>query len=145
MIVLEIQSINCKGKYISLYLIMDDWTIFQYSSQKCFEKQKYNLKIFLRVVSLHETKFTAKYKIVWLSAELHQQDYKGNHILVFMDMDDLTIFQDFILRFIWRTIHSLMICWRVVLFCDTITRIEYKIFWSSLQFTSRICTKKYVL
>ena len=55
---------NCKDNRVSLYIGMDDGSIFQYSIQICVGNDIHNLVTFLRVVQFCATSTTKKYKIV---------------------------------------------------------------------------------
>ena len=82
---------------------------------------------------LGETNNTAKYKIVWLSFELHLQNCKGKHMSLYMNMDDGIIFKYSILRYIGNTIQSLVTFSRVVSKLWTSTTTKYTIVWLSLE------------
>ena len=106
---------------------MDDGTIFQYSIQRCVDNQIYCLATYSSCVPLCETNTTATYKIVQLSLKLHPQKYKGNHMPLYMDIHDESIFQHSIARCIGNTINNLVTFSRIVPFCATNTTTKYKI------------------
>ena len=83
---------------------MDDGTIIQNFNHRCNGNTIYILVIFLRVVPICATNTTTKYKIVYLSLVLHPQNYIGNHMSLYMNMDDKTIFQYSIKRMATQSI-----------------------------------------
>ena len=135
---LEFHPRNYKDKHISSNMKMDDGTIFQYFIQRCIGNTIYTLVTFSRVVTLGETYTTAKYKISWLSLELHPSNCIGNHISLYMDINDTTIvFKYTILGCIGNTIHSLVVCSRFEPLYATNTTTKYSMFRMSLEFYPR--------
>ena len=82
--------------------------------------------ILSRVEKLHATNTTTRYKVVLLSLNFNSKNYKGNHVSLYINLDDMTIFQYSIQKWIENTIYSLAIFSRVVPLGATNTNTETK-------------------
>ena len=107
----------------------------------CFCNNIYSLATFSRVVPLCKpnTTITAKYKIVCLSLELHQRNWKGNRISFSMDMGDGS-FLIFHLNVIWQWHPQFNVIFKYcAILCNTNTlQLCSKLFycpWNSIQET----------
>ena len=92
---------------------MNDWTIFQYSIQMCIGNTIYNIAILSMVVQILERlRLTIQqvkklYDCPW--NYIHRTARVGNHMALYMIMDDGTILKHSILRCIGNTIHSVVV------------------------------------
>ena len=107
---------------------IDDGTIFKYSIQRCINNTFHSLVIFSRVVPIRATSTATKDTIVSLSLELYPRNYIGNHMSLYMNMDDGNIFPYSIQKLNGNTINSLVtFSWIAPLHATNTTTTEYKI------------------
>ena len=105
---------NYKSNHISSNMKIDDGTKFKNYNQRCNGNIIYSLVTFSRIVLIHAINTTTKYKIILLSFELHQQNCKDNHMSLYINLDDGTVFPYLIGIFNGNMIHSLVAFFRVV-------------------------------
>ena len=104
----------------------DDWAIFIYSIMRCIGNTIRRTVILIRVVPLCATNTTTKYKSVCLYLKFIPRNCTGNHIALYINMDNGTIFKLSNQRCIGNTIYNVAILSRDVPICEINTTTKYK-------------------